>query len=77
MKWKPWGREKALGKKAPHPVDERHGFADSLRYHIGMDTPFAESYGPNFDRMRIGRIEDGRRYLGNGAWQRVDGEGLS
>jgi hypothetical protein len=28
----------------------------------------------DFDRLRKGRIEDGRRYLGNGAWQHLDHE---
>lgn len=27
-----------------------------------------------FDALRIGRIEDGRRYLGNGCWERVNVE---
>jgi hypothetical protein len=75
-KWKPWEREKALGKKAPHPVDERLGFVDSTQYpcspKVANGHPLA--IGGNFDRMRIGRIEDGRRYLGEGCWQRVDHE---
>lgn len=35
---------------------------------------FAEAPPPprdTLDRLRIGRIEDGRRYMGNGCWEVV------
>ena len=28
--------------------------------------------GGDFDRLRKGRVEDGRRYLGDGGWQRIN-----
>ncbi len=67
-------RKLRISKKAPHPVDEKYGFADSLLYNIGLETQFSESYGTKFDRMRVGRIEDGRRYMGNGCWMGLRGQ---
>jgi hypothetical protein len=57
--------------KPPHQVDERLGFLDSILYIIGIDSKFSESYGRDFDKMRIGRVTDGKRYLGNGAYQKI------
>ena len=69
-KFKPWEREKLLGKKAPHPVDERYGFCDSLMWRIPIGfNPLA--VGGCFDRLRKGVIEDGKIYLGNGGWKRI------
>jgi hypothetical protein len=71
IKFRPWEREKLLGKKAPHPVDERLGFVDALQWPIRIGWhPMA--IGGDFDRLRKGQIEDGRRYLGNGGWQRIN-----
>ena len=58
--------------KKPHRVDEKLGFCDSVRYIIGLDSQFSESYGRDFDKMRIGRIENSKRYLGGGCWQRIE-----
>jgi hypothetical protein len=70
-KFRPWEREKLLGKKAPHPVDERWGFCDSLQWRTPIGwNPMA--VGGDFDRLRKGRVEDGRRYLGDGGWQRIN-----
>ena len=57
--------------KPPHRVDEKLGFLDSILYIIGIDSKFSESYGRDFDKMRIGRVTDGKRYLGNGAYQKI------
>ncbi len=70
-KFKPWQREKLIGKKAPHPVDERLGFVNKTY------TPIKVGYDPraikgDFDALRKGIIEDGKRYLGNGAHQRIN-----
>jgi hypothetical protein len=65
-----------LGRKSkakqPHRVDEKLGFCDHLQYIIGLDSEFSESYGRDFDKMRIGRIENSKRYLGNGCWQKIE-----
>lgn len=71
IKFRPWEREKLLGKNAPHPVDERLGFVDALQWPIRIGWhPMA--IGGDFDRLRKGRVEDGRRYLGNGGWQKIN-----
>jgi len=70
-KFRPWQREKLLGRKAPYPVDERLGFVDATRWKVIIGWhPMA--IGGDFDRLRKGRVEDGRRYLGNGGWQRIN-----
>jgi len=58
--------------KPPHRVDEKLGFCDHLQYVIGLDSEFSESYGRDFDKMRVGRIENSKRYLGGGCWQRIE-----
>ena len=58
--------------KPLHRVDEKLGFCDHLQYIIGLDSEFSESYGRDFDKMRIGRIENSKRYLGGGCWQRIE-----
>lgn len=59
-------------RKHPHPVDEKLGFVDSVKHTIAMDSNFAQSYGLNFDRMMIGRVTDGKRYMGNGCYQKIE-----
>lgn len=75
MKFKPWGKTKAVGRLAPHPVDERTGFADQLQYNIESHSPYQSlATRGDFDRIMVGRIVDDRRYLGNGGWQKVNVE---
>lgn len=63
---------KQLGLVGPHPVDRRLGFVDATKHHI-HDHPAGKSpNGLDFDKMRIGRIEDGRLYMGGNCWQRVN-----
>jgi hypothetical protein len=72
-----WGEvQTMLGFRGPHKVDKRLGFVDATRMHISLtDGPgFFKSSGLDLDRMRIGRIEDGKRYLGNNCWQHVNVE---
>ena len=69
MKSKPKSKPKP---KPLHRVDEKLGFCDSLQYIIGLDSQFSGSYGRDFDKMMIGRIEDGKRYLGNGCRQKIE-----
>lgn len=71
IRFRPWEREKLFGRKAPHPVDERLGFVDSTRAIIGIGWDSRAIRG-DFDALRKGRVEDGRRYLGNGGWQRIN-----
>jgi hypothetical protein len=71
IKFKPWEREKLIGKKAPHPVDERYGFCDSLRWAINENTKTL-AIRQDFDRLRLGVIENGKRYLGEGCWQKIE-----
>jgi hypothetical protein len=73
---KPWENLKTLGLHGPHPVDRRYGFCDALRWHVGQSDGFGffKSSGLDLDRMRVGRIEEGRRYLGNNCWQHVNVE---
>ena len=47
---------------------------DATRLHLDQVGTNPLSPALDFDRMRKGRIEDGRRYLGNGAWQWVNTE---
>jgi hypothetical protein len=65
-------KTKPKSPKPPHKVDEKLGFADHLLYIIGLDSDFSGSYGRDFDKMMIGRIEDGKRYLGNGCHQKIE-----
>jgi len=58
--------------KPPHRVDKELGFLDSILYIIGLDSEFSGSYGRDFDRMMIGRVTDGKRYLGNGCHQKIE-----
>jgi hypothetical protein len=67
MKSKPKPKPKPL-----HRVDEKLGFCDQLQYIIGLDSQFSESYGRDFDKMRIGKIENSKRYLGGGCWQSIE-----
>ena len=57
--------------KPPHRVDEKLGFLDSILYVIGLDSNFSESHGRDFDKMLIGKVTDGKRYLGNGCHQKI------
>ncbi len=68
-------RKKPLGADGPHKVDFNLGFVDSVKYTIGHVAN--ESICPiaKMDKMRIGKIDcDARRYLGNGAYERVNCE---
>jgi hypothetical protein len=62
------------GTKGPHKVDNKLGDVDATR--LNLDSIGTNPLSPmmDFDRLRKGRIEDGRRYLGNGAWQHLDHE---
>lgn len=62
------------GAKGPHKVDTRLGDVDATRLHLDQIGQNPLSPRMDFDRLRIGKVEDGRRYLGNGAWQHVDHE---
>lgn len=62
------------GAKGPHKVDTRLGDSDATRLNLDSTGTNPLSPALDFDRMRKGKIEDGRRYLGNGAWQHVDHE---
>lgn len=66
---KPGRKSKA---KHPHRVDEKLGFCDHVRYVIALKSEFSESYGQDFDKMMIGRIENGKRYLGGGCWRKIE-----
>jgi len=74
MKRKPWGKTKESGSFGPHKVDTRLGDTDATQLHLDKIGTNPLSPRLDFDRMRRGRIEDGRRYLGNGAWQHLDHE---
>lgn len=71
---KPWDKAKASGAKGPHKVDTRIGDADATKLHLDQIGSNPLSPALDFDRLRKGKIEDGRRYLGNGAWQHLDHE---
>ena len=72
---KPWQRVKEVGRLAPHPVDTRLGFVDQVRFHLDHPAVAAIASPAHMDRMMIGRIDsDGRRYLGNGGYERVNVE---
>jgi hypothetical protein len=58
--------------KPPHRVDERYGFLDSIRYVIALDSNYHYSYGRDFDKMTVGKVTDGKRYLGNGCHQKIN-----
>lgn len=62
------------GTRGPHKVDNRLGDVDATKMHLDQIGTNPLSPMLDFDRMRRGKIEDGRRYLGNGAWQAVDHE---
>lgn len=62
------------GSTGPHKVDPRLGDVDATRFHLDQAGTNPLSPMMDFDRLRKGRIEDGRRYLGNGAWQHLDHE---
>jgi hypothetical protein len=65
---------KRTGAKGPHKVDTRIGDADETVLRLDKIGQNPLSPRMDFDQLRRGRIEDGRRYLGNGAWQAVDHE---
>jgi hypothetical protein len=67
-------KRKPTGAKGPHKVDTRLGDADATKLHLDKIGTNPLSPHLDFDRMRRGRIEDGRRYLGYGAWQHLDHE---
>jgi hypothetical protein len=71
---KPWSKTKSTGAKGPHKVDTRLGDVDATRLNLDQIGTNPLSPRMDFDRLRKGRIEDGRRYLGNGAWQHLDHE---
>lgn len=63
---------KELGLVGPHPVDRRLGFVDAIRYnHTDLYPAGKCPSGHDLDAMRVGRIEDGRRYLGGNCWERI------
>lgn len=74
MKRKPWDKTKQTGAFGPHKVDQRLGDVDATKLHLDQIGTNHLSPHLNFDTLRKGRIEDGRRYLGNGAWQHLDHE---
>ena len=67
-------KPKQDGTKGPHKVDTLLGDVDATRLHLDNTGTNPLSPALDFDRMRKGKIEDGRRYLGNGAWQHIDHE---
>ena len=71
---KPWDIMKQQGFKGPHKVDERFFNAPKLYYDTSAHGFDCVSNRESFDRMRVGRIEEGRRYMGNNCWQHVNVE---
>lgn len=69
---KPWQRVKEMGRMAPNPVDEKYGFLDQVFYRTSHPGLAAIASPEKLDRMRVGRIEDGRRYIGGGSHQVVN-----
>ena len=74
MSAKPWEIQKRIGLHGPHKVT-KDGFKDQLVWVAAHPAIECMTSEVALDKMRVGKIDqDGRRYMGNGCYERVNVE---